>query len=126
LSLKQIEKATKTLFLGEEKRARRKIPKGVKQELWKKYFGKKYTGKCYVCSNPIHITDFEAGHNRSLSKGGSDRITNLRPICGSCNNSMSTMSIETYKKRFFSKRRRKTPKKRKRRMKSPIEKLLFG
>lgn len=63
----------------------------------------KTEGKRYVCNRTIHIIDFEVGHNKAVSKGGSDRITNLRPISRSCNRAMGTMSIEVYKRKYFSK-----------------------
>jgi hypothetical protein len=31
---------------------------------------------------------FEVGHNVPRSKGGTDNLDNLRPICSSCNKSM--------------------------------------
>ena len=110
---------------GKKGRTRRKIPKGVKEDVWAKYIGKdKVEGKCYVCKKPIRITNFEIGHNKAVSKGGSDRITNLRPICRKCNLSMGTMSIEDYKRKYYSKtkREKKTKKRRKKRKaKTPLE-----
>jgi len=99
------------IIFGEPKKktkARRSsCPKSVKEALWKKYFGTKQTGKCYVCGKTITFFDFEAGHNKPRSRGGTWNINNLRPICRSCNLSMGTMSIETYKRRYFSKRKSK-------------------
>jgi len=115
-------------FWQEKKKTRRKIPESVKEAVWAKYIGMdKTVGKCYVCNKPVHFTDFEVGHNRAISKGGSDKVTNLRPICRSCNRSMRNMSIEAYKKKYFSKPKpKKKTKKTKRRRKSPIERLVFG
>jgi len=65
-------------------------------------YGNKVEGKCYCCKiRTIHITEFQVGHNKAVAKGGSDDISNLRPICGSCNRGMKTMSIEQYKKKYF-------------------------
>jgi len=111
-----------------KKRVRRKIPQSAKNAVWAKYIGMlNAEGKCYVCKRSVHITDFEVGHNRALSKGGSDNVSNLRPICRSCNSSMGTKSIETYKKTYFSKAKKKAqPKKKKRKpeKKSAIERFL--
>ena len=108
-------------------RTRRKIPASVKQAVWAKYIGmSRAEGKCYVCKRTIHITDFELGHNRAISKGGSDKITNLRPICKSCNTAMGSMAIETYKQRYFSRAKKKVKRKIKRRKKSLLEKYLLG
>ena len=98
-------------------RKRKKIPKHIKMLVWKKYFGAETAvGKCYVCGEPIHISNFEVGHNRAVAKGGSDDINNLRPICRGCNLAMGTMSIEDFKKKYFSKKKtqRKTKTTRKR------------
>lgn len=126
------------LLLGPPRRKmRRKIPKGVRDDVWARYIGKdKVEGKCYVCKKPIRITNFEVGHNKAVSKGGSNRITNLRPICRKCNLSMGTMSIEDYKRKYYSKtKKKKAPKKRgkKKRAKTPleryaeeVEKLIYG
>ena len=67
---------------------RKSIPKGVRDNLWIKYFTDKITGNCYVCSKEINFTNFEAGHVIASSKGGSDNIDNLVPICSACNKSM--------------------------------------
>ncbi|MCW4002723.1 MAG: HNH endonuclease [Candidatus Bathyarchaeota archaeon] len=89
-----------------KKKIRKGIPKAVKEQVWKKYIGvKNAEGKCYVCKKPIHVMDFDVGHNRAVFKGGTDRLTNLRPVCRSCNSSMGTMSIEAYKRKFFSSKR---------------------
>jgi len=91
----------------EPKKKRRAIPKSVKDAVWNKYIGaQKAEGSCYVCERTIHIRDFDVGHNRAKAKGGGDNISNLRPICRSCNLSMGTMSIETYKARHFGKPKR--------------------
>jgi len=101
--LRLVEKDLRKLVFGEEK-SRRKIPKHVRDMVWARYIGAdKAEGKCCVCGRTIHITDFEVGHNKAKAKGGSDRIDNLRPICRRCNLSMGTMSIEAFKRKYFSK-----------------------
>ena len=80
------------------------IPKAVKVTVWTKYIGANVAeGKCYVCKRTIHITDFDLGHNKAVAKGGKNNITNLRPICRTCNTSMGTQTIETFKAKYFSK-----------------------
>ena len=84
---------------------RRPIDKNTRNAVWLKYLGNKVEGKCYCCKiRTIHITDFQVGHNKAVAKGGKDNISNLRPICGSCNRGMKTMSIEQYKKKYFGKK----------------------
>lgn len=72
-------------------RMRRSIPKALRQQVWIKHYGKVYfENKCYIswCKNIITPFNFEVGHNIPYSKGGSDDISNLRPLCSSCNKSM--------------------------------------
>jgi len=80
-----------------------RVPKAVKDATWKKYMGFKTEGKCYCCKmETISVFNFEVGHNKAKSKGGSNDIENLRPICKSCNTSMRTQSIESFRAKHFS------------------------
>ena len=80
-----------------------KVPKAVHDSTWKKYMGDKTEGKCYCCRiETITVFNFEVGHNKARSKGGSDDIDNLRPICKTCNTSMGTQSIESFRAKHFS------------------------
>ncbi|MEM3699246.1 MAG: HNH endonuclease [Candidatus Bathyarchaeia archaeon] len=127
------ERELRKLFLGEEKRKTRgKIPRHIKDQVWKVYIGaEKAEGKCYVCGRTIHITDFEVGHNKAVAKGGSDHLDNLRPICRGCNLAMGTMSIEAFKRKYFlkptkkkvSKKGVKTKRRNKKRPETLIEKV---
>lgn len=82
---------------------RKPIGKSLRDQVWLKYMGNKAQGKCYCCKiRMIHITDFQVGHNKAVSKGGKNHISNLRPICGPCNRGMKTKSIEWYRKKYFA------------------------
>jgi 5-methylcytosine-specific restriction endonuclease McrA len=80
------------------------MTKDRKDATWFKYVGGNIPeAKCYCCNvRPIHITDFEVGHNIPFSKGGTESIENLRPICRQCNKGMGNrLSIEEYKKEYY-------------------------
>ncbi len=66
------------------------IPKALREQVWKKYIGSNFEGKCFIswCANRINVFDFEVGHNIPESKGGATTLQNLRPICSRCNKSM--------------------------------------
>jgi 5-methylcytosine-specific restriction endonuclease McrA len=50
----------------------------------------------------IKNTEFDCGHVMSERNGGGQEITNLRPICSSCNKSMGTTNmIDFVKKHGF-------------------------
>jgi len=68
------------------------IPKALREQVWKRYIGDKYSRKCTViwCQNIISAFDFHVGHNIPESKGGTLDIENLRPICARCNLSMGS------------------------------------
>ncbi len=84
-------------------RKSRPIDKNTRMLVWQKYVGGKWEGKCYCCkTRTIYADDFQVGHNKARAKGGKDHINNLRPICRPCNSSMGTMSIEAYRKKYFT------------------------
>ena len=93
-------------------KSRGSCPKAVKETVWRKYNGNRMNGKCYVCKNPVSFTNFEVGHNRAFSKGGKWTVTNCRPICRACNRSMGSTTIESFKKKHFTKTTKKKSTKR--------------
>lgn len=78
------------------------IPKSIRDEIWRLYFGNCKDGHCMVCKHKITDLNFECGHNIPKSKGGSDKISNLVPICRNCNLGMGNRyTITEYKKMFY-------------------------
>lgn len=80
---------------------RRPIDKNIKSTVWKQHNKFSLLGECYACKTPITHDNFEAGHIIAVANGGTDDISNLRPICRACNGSMGTMNLEQYKKKYF-------------------------
>lgn len=82
---------------------RKTIPKYIKSLVWNKYMGENNTtSKCVCClSQTIDCRSFHCGHVISEAKGGDLSITNLRPICASCNLAMSTKSMNEFCIEFF-------------------------
>ena len=59
-------------------------------------------GMCLCCaSEPITVKNFDIGHVVAFSRGGSNEIENLRPICGYCNNSMGTQHMADYQRSMY-------------------------
>lgn len=67
------------------------IPKRIRELVWTTNNGETFSHKCYVtwCDNTINVFNFQVGHDIPESKGGTIDIDNLKPICASCNLSMS-------------------------------------
>lgn len=98
---KKLEKHDKERF--EDKKPH--FDKNIREVVWREYIGKMMEGYCYCCEiRKITFTDFEVGHNIPISKGGTDEISNLRPVCKQCNNGMRTMVLEEYKRKYFGKK----------------------
>ena len=59
-------------------------------------------GKCYCCGTTIRLIpkNYECGHIRSIKNGGTDEISNLRPICFGCNRSMGTTHMKYYMAKY--------------------------
>jgi len=67
------------------------IPKRIRELVWTTNNGETFSHKCYVtwCDNTMNVFNFQVGHDIPESKGGTIDIDNLKPICASCNLSMS-------------------------------------
>ena len=90
-------------ILPKPKYKKARIPKALREQVWLNHMGRVFEGKCKVdwCTNTISVFDFQCGHNIPESKGGKTNISNLIPICGRCNISMSdSYSIAEWNKKF--------------------------
>jgi hypothetical protein len=86
---------------GESENIRKKIPKTVRDTLWKNHFDASLEGNCYVCNTSINYHNFHAGHIISVRNGGTDNITNLKVLCISCNLSMGVNDLNDFKQKYF-------------------------
>ena len=70
---------------------KQKISAALREQVWVQHNGHVFDKKCAVtwCTNVITVFNFQCGHDIPESKGGPTNITNLYPICGKCNLSMS-------------------------------------
>jgi len=87
------------------KKNKKRITQGKKKKTWFKEFGEKKVAICPIsfCNTQIAydkyqegIEVFEAGHIISEYNGGEGEVSNLRPICKSCNCSMSSNNWNDY------------------------------
>lgn len=83
--------------------ARKTIPKILKNQVWDKHIGReKGIGNCKVCQCEIDSKGFECGHIISVKENGPTTIDNLVPICSTCNKSMGTDNLESFKEKYFT------------------------
>jgi hypothetical protein len=78
---------------------RKKPSLKLKTDIWEKRNGKDTlsNGKCYVCEEHLNFKNMQCGHIVSYYDGGKTELSNLEPICGSCNQSMGTTNLNKYK-----------------------------
>lgn len=66
------------------KKANGHIPYSAEQWLSKfEYWGR----RCWICRADLSCSPYHIDHVKPLNKGGMDCLSNLRPACGSCNQS---------------------------------------
>jgi hypothetical protein len=78
---------------------KKSIPKIIKDLTWQRWIGDDIAkAKCLCCGiNEIKMNSFHCGHVISEADGGPTTVDNLRPVCATCNLSMRTQNMETFK-----------------------------
>lgn len=82
------------------KTRRKGIPQAIRYKVWRNAFSGDMDGRCYSCLDPISFETWECGHILAHAEGGSDTEDNLRPICRSCNKSMSAQNMLSWMKEY--------------------------
>jgi hypothetical protein len=86
------------IMTGKTRKAKQRIPKALREQVWLKYSNKQFSIKCLTpwCQNQINAFDFHCGHMKAEALGGSTTLDNLIPICSRCNLSMGTTSFSEW------------------------------
>lgn len=89
----------------EYRNKRSSITKTMKKEVWKKLFKNNDSGYCpiFKCKSELKRDipyGFQCGHIISVSEGGKTIVSNMKPICGSCNNKMSGTNWDEYEEKI--------------------------
>lgn len=81
---------------------KKSIPLSLKALVWNKYIGEeKGTGYCQCCrKNIIKQISFHCGHIISERNGGSTTLSNLIPLCQTCNLSMGKQNMNDFIKKY--------------------------
>lgn len=77
--------------------------KKIREQVWIHHNKKKFETKCFVtwCTNIVSVFNFQVGHDMPKALGGSNKLSNLKPICHNCNQSMgSRYSISEWNQLF--------------------------
>ena len=82
---------------------RNKIPKKVRIDSWNRYIGKEIGAIRCICCRTTEIAqlNFHAGHILAKSKGGSNTVDNIIPICSLCNSSMNDRHMDEFVKEHY-------------------------
>lgn len=93
--------APTTVTLRPRPTKRTTLPKKVREDVWLKYYGENFRGRCYCCQCELKITNFHCGHIKAAAQGGSDEVANLVPLCAGCNLSMGDTNLLVYMQRYY-------------------------
>lgn len=76
--------------------------------VWENIFGKTYETLCKICQKnkmkALNKDTWHMGHIKSFIDQGSDDLSNIRPICVSCNKSMGRKHLVEYCKEKYPNR----------------------
>lgn len=73
-----------------------KITKALKNSVWD---SKSLESNCFCCNSIIHYDNFICGHIISIINGGTNELSNLKPICYTCDKNMGNENMMLYKLR---------------------------
>lgn len=86
------------------KTSKSKISQAIRIVCWNTYIGEEIGKAQCVCCKTNFITqhNFHCGHVIAEANGGNLHVSNLRPICAVCNNSMGTTNMKEYAYNHFN------------------------
>ena len=84
---------------------RLRIPQSVRKMVWSKTNpAHAFLGSCYTCGHQLSFENMECGHVVAHALGGSTDVSNLMPVCKTCNKDMGIQNMETYRRRIYEMR----------------------
>ena len=97
--IKETNTIIKETKINKPKKTKKKaIPVALKRKVWDHWIGE-HIGKtkCPCCKlTDITQLNFSCGHITAEANGGVLHVSNLRPICTSCNSSMGTKNMNEF------------------------------
>ena len=102
MGVQTVEKALPSQGASGPSVRRRQIPQSVRVSVWDREFGSHArAGKCTVCGRRIDLFSFQCGHIVSQAHGGTEALSNLTPLCPSCNSSMGAENLNAFRARYY-------------------------
>ena len=87
---------------GKKRKRKPGIPKVKRDQVWEQYMSGRHKDKCLCCFNTeISSNRFQCGHVLSRKEGGTEDVSNLRPICQGCNSGMGATHMKVYMKEHY-------------------------
>lgn len=85
-----------------QRQPKKNIPVSLKRQVWSSCIGREIGVALCLCCNVIEIDkdNFSCGHIVSEFNGGKLELSNLKPICMSCNSSIGTMNMNEFIKKY--------------------------
>jgi len=81
---------------------RERVSHVVRREVWAKVNIRDYdAGRCYTCGEDLRFHEMECGHVVAHAMGGRAELSNLMPVCKTCNRDMGVQNLEDYKQRIL-------------------------
>ena len=89
----KIASLPKEPVLKKQTSKRHPLPKAIRNKIWINAYGELPLHKCSTpwCHNKINCFNYHVGHMKAVANEGTNELTNLIPLCASCNLSMGTM-----------------------------------
>lgn len=79
------------------------IPAAVRNAVWLNTNGRVFDAKCACCKlENISVFNYHCGHIKSRANGGDTSISNLLPICQTCNTSMGSIDMDEFMKKYLN------------------------
>jgi len=78
------------------KNEKKKISPTIKKLVWNINNGDVEESKCTCCKSYITRTSFNCGHVIAESNGGKTIVSNLAPLCQTCNSNMGTTNMKEF------------------------------
>ena len=72
---------------------RQRAPLPLRERCWRRFFGPWLVGRCFVCGGDLSAFQFHCSHIVARAAWGPTHVSNLVPLCSSCNGSVGSDDV---------------------------------